>query len=45
VVFAFVKKYSDTQLIACMLGFLNSFRMVRMPDHEPSGAAEGVLIG
>ena len=32
-------------LIAGLLGFLNSFRMVRMPDLEPSSAAEGMLLG
>jgi hypothetical protein len=32
-------------LIAGLLGFLNSFRMVRMPDPEPSNAAEGMLLG
>jgi len=32
-------------LIAGLLGFLNSFRMVKMPDPEPSGAAEGLLVG
>jgi len=32
-------------LIAGLLGFLNSFRMVKMPDPEPSGAAEGLLLG
>jgi MFS family permease len=32
-------------LIAGLLGFLNSFRMVRLPDPEPSGAAEGLLVG
>ena len=32
-------------LIAGLLGFLNSFRMVRMPDPEPSGAAEGMVLG
>jgi EmrB/QacA subfamily drug resistance transporter len=32
-------------LIAGLLGLLNSFRMVRMPDPEPSGAAEGLLVG
>jgi MFS family permease len=32
-------------LIAGLLGFLNSFRMVRMPDLEPSSAAEGLLLG
>jgi MFS family permease len=32
-------------LIAGLLGFLNSFRMVRMPDPEPSSAVEGLLMG
>jgi hypothetical protein len=32
-------------LIAGLLGFLNSFRMVRLPDPEPSNAAEGMLLG
>jgi predicted MFS family arabinose efflux permease len=32
-------------LIAGLLGFLNSFRMVKLPDPEPSGAAEGLLVG
>jgi MFS family permease len=32
-------------LIAGLLGFLNSFRMVKMPDLEPSAAAEGLLMG
>ena len=32
-------------LIAGLLGFLNSFRMVKMPDLEPTGAAEGMLVG
>ncbi len=31
--------------LASLLGFLNSFRMVRMPDPEPSNAAEGLLMG
>jgi len=31
--------------IASLLGLVNSFRMVRMPDPEPSGAAEGLLLG
>jgi hypothetical protein len=30
---------------AGLLGLLNSFRMVRMPDLEPSSAAEGLLLG
>jgi EmrB/QacA subfamily drug resistance transporter len=32
-------------LLAALLGLLNSFRMVRLPDPEPSAAAEGVLGG
>jgi hypothetical protein len=32
-------------LIAGLLGLLNSFRMVKMPDLEPSSAAEGMLLG
>jgi EmrB/QacA subfamily drug resistance transporter len=32
-------------LIAGLLGFLNSFRMVRMPEPEPSNAAEGMVLG
>ena len=32
-------------LIASLLGFLNSFRMVKLPDLEPSKAAEGLLMG
>ncbi|HJS17159.1 MAG TPA: MFS transporter, partial [Anaerolineales bacterium] len=32
-------------LIAGLLGFLNSFRMVKMPDPEPSNAAEGLMLG
>ncbi len=27
------------------LGFLNSFRMMRLPDFRPSSAAEGMLGG
>ena len=30
-------------VLACLLGFLNSFRMVRLPDFKPSDAAEGLL--
>jgi MFS family permease len=30
---------------ACLLGFANSFRMMRLPDFAPSEAAEGVLGG
>jgi len=32
-------------LIASLLGLLNTFRMVKMPDLEPSQAAEGMLLG
>jgi hypothetical protein len=32
-------------LLAALLGLLNGFRMTRLPDPEPSGAAEGVLGG
>jgi EmrB/QacA subfamily drug resistance transporter len=32
-------------VLACLLGFLNSFRMVRLPDFQPSAAAEGLLGG
>ena len=32
-------------LLAGLLGLLNSFRMVRMPDLEPSAAAEGMVLG
>jgi MFS family permease len=32
-------------LLAALLGLLNGFRMTRLPDPEPSAAAEGVLGG
>jgi hypothetical protein len=32
-------------LIAALLGFLNSFRMVRLPDLAPASSAEGLLLG
>jgi hypothetical protein len=32
-------------LIAALLGLFNGFRMTRLPDPEPSAAAEGVLGG
>ena len=32
-------------LIAGLLGLLNTFRMVKLPDLEPSAAAEGMLMG
>ena len=31
--------------LASLLGFLNSFRMVKLPDPEPSSAAEGLVMG
>ena len=31
--------------LAGLLGFLNSFRMVKLPDPEPSSAAEGLVMG
>jgi hypothetical protein len=32
-------------LLAGLLGLLNTFRMVKLPDLEPSKAAEGLLLG
>jgi len=32
-------------ILAALLGFLNSFRMVRAPDPVSSGAAEGIIGG
>jgi hypothetical protein len=32
-------------LVAALLGLLTSFRMTRLPDPEPSAAAEGMLMG
>jgi hypothetical protein len=32
-------------LLAALLGLFNGFRMTRLPDPEPSGAAEAVLGG
>jgi hypothetical protein len=32
-------------LLAGLFGFLNSFRMVKMPDPEPSSAVESLLAG
>jgi MFS family permease len=32
-------------LVAALLGLLQSFRMTRLPDPEPSSAAEGLLVG
>jgi MFS family permease len=32
-------------LLAALLGLLNGFRMTRLPDPEPSSAAEGMMMG
>ena len=32
-------------VLACLLGFINAFRMVRLPDIEPSSSIEGLDIG
>jgi Na+/melibiose symporter-like transporter len=32
-------------VLACLLGLLNSFRMMRLPDFTPPAAAEGLLGG
>ena len=32
-------------LVAALLGLVNGFRMTRLPDPEPSSAAEGLLAG
>jgi hypothetical protein len=32
-------------VLACLLGFLNSFRLMRLPDFKPSAAVEGLLGG
>jgi hypothetical protein len=32
-------------LLAALLGLVNGFRMTRLPDPEPSSAAEGLLAG
>ena len=32
-------------LIASLLGLVTSFRMMRLPDPKPSGAAEGIALG
>jgi len=31
--------------LACLLGFFDSFRMMRLPDHTPSAAVDGLLGG
>ena len=32
-------------ILACLLGFMNSFRMMRLPDVKPSAAVEGASLG
>jgi MFS family permease len=32
-------------IIACLLGFLNSFRLMRLPDYQPSASLEGIVGG
>jgi len=32
-------------VLACLFGFINAFRMVRLPDIEPSAAHEGIDFG
>jgi EmrB/QacA subfamily drug resistance transporter len=32
-------------VLACLLGFINAFRMVRLPDIEPSSSLEGLSLG
>jgi MFS family permease len=32
-------------LLAALLGLVTSFRMIRLPDPKPSGAAEGIALG
>jgi hypothetical protein len=32
-------------LLAGLIGLVRSFRMVKLPDLAPSGAAEGTLLG
>ena len=32
-------------ILACLLGFINSFRMMRLPDVKPSAAVEGASLG
>ena len=32
-------------ILACLLGFLNSFRLMRLRDYEPSAALEGIVGG
>ncbi len=32
-------------ILACLLGFFNAFRMMRLPDIKPSAAVEGLISG
>ena len=32
-------------VLACLLGLINAFRMVRLPDIEPSSSLEGLSLG
>ena len=32
-------------ILAGLVGLLNSFRMLRLPDPEPSGSVEGMALG
>jgi len=32
-------------ILACLLGFLNSFRLMRLPDFQPSASVEGLGLG
>jgi hypothetical protein len=32
-------------ILAGLLGLLNSFRMMRLPDIKPSGSVEGMALG
>ena len=32
-------------ILACLLGFINSFRMMRLPDLKPSADVEGAALG
>jgi hypothetical protein len=32
-------------VLACLLGLINAFRMVRLPDVEPSSSLEGLDFG
>jgi len=32
-------------VLACLLGLINAFRMVKLPDIEPSSSLEGLSLG